>query len=75
MTEFPASHELERSQCNLLPLDLNNPYRYVSVKGDARVEVDPDYALPGRVGATHGGAGLRVHDRPGEGRVAVTSSR
>ena len=61
-----------RPQCNLLILDVSNPYRYLAVKGDARVEPDPDYEFAEKLGAKYGGANLREHDGPGEGRVIVT---
>ena len=61
-----------RPQCTLLILDLENPYRYLSVKGNARLDPDPDYAFADKVGAKYGGANLREHDQPGEGRVILT---
>jgi len=60
-----------RAQCSLFLLDLQNPYRYVDVRGRARVEPDDDYAFADKVGAKYG-ANLREHDRPGESRVVVT---
>ncbi len=61
-----------RPQCSLFLLDLTNPYRYLEVRGTARIEPDDDYAFAERVGAKYGGADLRVHDQPGETRVVVT---
>jgi PPOX class probable F420-dependent enzyme len=61
-----------RPQCTLLILDLENPYRYLSVKGNARLEPDPDYTFADKVGAKYGGANLREHDQPGDGRVILT---
>lgn len=60
-----------RPACSLLILDLDNPYRYLELRGDVEVEPDPDGALAGRVGEKYH-ADLRQHDRPGEERVAVT---
>jgi len=54
-----------RPQCSLFLLDLENPYKYVDVRGRARVEPDDDYAFAERVGAKYGGADLREHDGPG----------
>src|SRR5437588_295604 len=53
-----------RPQCSLLILDLQNPYRYLEVRGRAEIEDDPDYAFADKVGAKYG-ADLRAHDRPG----------
>jgi PPOX class probable F420-dependent enzyme len=65
-------HNLERRpQCSLLVLDLANPYRYLEVRGRARLEPDPDVAFAAKVGAKYG-ADLRQYDRPGEGRLVVT---
>ena len=61
-----------RPECSLFLLDLQNPYRYVDVRGRARIEPDPDYAFADKVGAKYGGANLREHDRPEDSRVVVT---
>jgi PPOX class probable F420-dependent enzyme len=62
----------KRPECSLFLLDLGNPYRYVDVRGRARIEPDDDYAFADKLGAKYGGANLRDHDRPGETRVVVT---
>jgi PPOX class probable F420-dependent enzyme len=61
----------ERPACSVLVLDLQNPYRYLEIRGRARIEDDPDYAFADRVGQKYG-ADLRQHDRPGDVRVVVT---
>ena len=58
-------------KCSLLLLDLKNPYRYLEVRGHAQVEPDDDYEFANKLGAKYS-ADLKVHDRPGESRVAVT---
>lgn len=60
-----------RSECSLLILDLANPYRYLEVRGRARIEPDDDYAFAKQVGAKYG-ADLSEHDGPGDRRVVVT---
>jgi PPOX class probable F420-dependent enzyme len=60
-----------RPQCSLFLLDLENPYRYLEVRGTARLDPDDDYGFARKVGAKYG-ADLREHDRPGETRVVVT---
>jgi PPOX class probable F420-dependent enzyme len=62
----------QRPQCSLLVLDLQNPYRYLEVRGKARIEPDDDYAFARRFGEKYGGADLSEHDGPGESRVVVT---
>lgn len=62
----------KRPQCSLLILDLQNPYRYLEVRGNAKVQPDDDYAFARKFGAKYGGADLSVHDKPGESRVVVT---
>ncbi len=62
----------ERSQCSLFILDVENPYRYMDVRGHAEITPDDDYAFAGKVGAKYGGADLREHDGPGDSRVVVT---
>lgn len=61
-----------RPRCSLFILDLANPFRYLDVRGTARIEPDDDHAFAARVGAKYDGADLREHDGPGEKRVAVT---
>jgi PPOX class probable F420-dependent enzyme len=61
----------ERPQCSLLILDVANPYRYLELRGRARIEPDDDYAFADRVGEKYG-ADLRQHDAPGDTRVVVT---
>lgn len=62
----------KRPQCSLLMLDLQNPYRYLEVRGNAKLEADDDYAFARKLGAKYGGADLGEHDNPGDGRVVVT---
>jgi len=64
-------HLFKRPRCSLLVLDLNNPYRYLAVRGKARIESDDDYAFARRVDAKYG-SNVKDHDQPGETRVAVT---
>ena len=61
-----------RPQCSLFLLDLQNPYRYLVVRGRARIEPDDDYAFARKLGAKYGGADVRDHDGPGDSRVIVT---
>ena len=60
-----------RPECSLFILDLAGPYRYLEVRGRARIEPDDDYAFADRVGAKYD-ADLRAIDRPGESRVVLT---
>jgi PPOX class probable F420-dependent enzyme len=61
-----------RPECSLFVLDLGNPYRYLEVRGRARIEPDDDYAFADKVGAKYGGTDLRAIDKAGESRVVVT---
>jgi PPOX class probable F420-dependent enzyme len=63
-----------RPQCSLFVLDLANPFRYMDVRGRARIEPDDDYAFADRVGAKYN-SDLREHDGPGEARIVVTIER
>jgi len=58
-------------KCSVLLLDLVNPYRYLEVRGNARVEPDDDYEFANKLGAKYS-ADLSVHDGPGDRRVVVT---
>ena len=60
-----------RPQCSLLILDLQNPYRYLEVRGRAEIEPDDDYAFAEQVNAKYG-ADVRAYDAPGTTRVVVT---
>lgn len=60
-----------RPACSVLILDLANPYRYLELRGRARIEPDDDYVFADRVGRKYG-ADLRVHDGPQESRVVAT---
>jgi PPOX class probable F420-dependent enzyme len=64
-----------RPQCSLFVLDLTNPFRYIDIRGHARIEPDDDYAFADRVGAKYDGSDLREHDGPGDVRVVVTIER
>jgi PPOX class probable F420-dependent enzyme len=61
----------QRPQCSLLVLDLENPYRYIEVRGRARLEPDDDRAFAAKVGAKYD-ADLSAYDGPGVGRVVIT---
>ena len=56
--------------CTVLLLDLQNPYRYLEIRGTAAVEPDDDRAFAEQVGAKYD-ADLREHDAPGDRRVIV----
>ena len=62
---------IARPRCSLFILDLVNPFRYLDVRGQARIEPDDDYEFADLVGAKYG-ADLREHDGPDDGRVVVT---
>jgi len=61
----------KRPECALLILDLEDPRRYLSVRGRAQMEPDDDYTFAAALGAKYG-ADLKVHDGPGDSRVVVT---
>ena len=56
--------------CAVLLLDLQNPYRYLEIRGTAVVEPDDDRVFAERVGAKYD-SDLREHDAPGDRRVVV----
>ena len=71
-TRLKTMNMQARPRCSLFILDLANPYRYLEVRGHARIEPDDDYAFAAKVGAKYGGTDLRAIDQPGESRVVVT---
>ena len=62
---------MKRPECSLMLLDLQNPYRYLVVRGNAGVEADDDYAFAEKLGAKYS-ADVKEHDQPGDKRVVVT---
>jgi hypothetical protein len=71
VTELWFLHDDGELKLSLFLLDLENPYRYLEVRGTARVEPDDDYEFANKLGAKYN-ADLKVHDQPGESRVVVT---
>ena len=61
----------QRPECSLLLLDLQNPYRYLEVRGRARIEPDEDRAFAQKVGAKYD-ADLTAYDAPEDDRLVVT---
>jgi PPOX class probable F420-dependent enzyme len=57
---------------SVLVLDLQNPLRYLEVRGEADIEPDDDYHFADRLGAKYGGVDMRAMDGPGGERVVVT---
>lgn len=58
--------------CSAYILDLQNPYRYLEIRGEAEIEPDEGYAFADRLCAKYGGADLRAMDGPDGSRVVVT---
>jgi len=57
---------------NLFILDLENPQRYLEVRGDAELAEDPDRAFAGGPVSEKYGVDVRTFDAPGATRVVVT---
>jgi PPOX class probable F420-dependent enzyme len=62
---------LRNPACSLLITDPKNSYRYLELRGQAKIEPDPDYAFADKVGAKYG-ADIRDNDLAGDKRFAVT---
>jgi PPOX class probable F420-dependent enzyme len=58
-------------KCSLLLLDLENPYRYLEVRGMARIKPDDDLAFARKLAAKYD-TEFWTHDGPGESRLEVT---
>src|SRR5580658_6376593 len=56
--------------CAALILDLQNPYRYLEIRGTAVVAPDEDRAFAEKLGAKYN-SDLRERDAPGDSRVVV----
>jgi PPOX class probable F420-dependent enzyme len=57
-------------KCSLFILDLQNPYRYLEVRGIAQIQPDDDLTFARRLGAKYD-TEFWVNDGPGESRVVV----
>jgi PPOX class probable F420-dependent enzyme len=55
---------------SLFLLDLAVPFRYLEIRGDAKVIPDDDHAFADKVDSKYG-ADPRPHDQPGQTRVKV----
>ena len=62
---------IRHPKCTLFILDVKNTFRYLELRADALIEPDAEYLFADRVGAKYD-ADLRVHDQPGQTRVAIT---
>lgn len=63
---------LRNPAVDLLILDLQNPQRYLEIRGDAELQPDTDYTLADQVGAKYGGISLRQMDGDDQRRFDVT---
>jgi PPOX class probable F420-dependent enzyme len=63
----------QRPQCSLLILDLENPFRYVEIRGQARIE-DDDGSFAHKLHGKYD-ADVAAYDKPGEGPWWSRSSR
>jgi PPOX class probable F420-dependent enzyme len=70
-TRQKAKNLVANPAVSLFLLDLDSPYRYLELRGDAEVTPDEDYAFADQVGAKYG-TNLRERDQPGESRFKVT---
>ena len=61
----------ERPQCCLMILDVANPFRYVEVRGRARIEPDDDGVFAHKLHVKYD-ADVAAYDQPGDKRVVVT---
>jgi PPOX class probable F420-dependent enzyme len=60
-----------RPQCSVMILDIANPFRYLEVRGRARIEPDDDHAFADKLHGKYG-ADVSAYDQPGDRRVVVT---
>jgi PPOX class probable F420-dependent enzyme len=68
---FKTRNLAKRPECSLLILDPQNPFRYLEVRGRARVEEDEGRALVAKVEQKYS-ADVSAYDAPDERRLAVT---
>ncbi len=70
-TRHKAKNLQRDPRCSLFFLDLQDPRRYLEVRGDAEIAPDPGKAFAAKAGARYG-LDFTEHDQPGEERVIVT---
>jgi PPOX class probable F420-dependent enzyme len=70
-TRLKTKNLLKRPQVSLLIPDLNDPMRYLEVRGIAAAEPDPGKAFASKLGEKYG-ADPGNWDGPGEDRLIVT---
>jgi PPOX class probable F420-dependent enzyme len=70
-TRRKTQNLVTRPQCSLLILDVENPFRYVEVRGRARIEPDDDASFAHKLHAKYN-ADVTAYDQPGDKRVVVT---
>ena len=62
---------MQRPQGSLMILDVANPFRYVEVRGRARIEPDDDHTFAGKLHDKYN-TDVSAYDRPGDKRIVVT---
>jgi PPOX class probable F420-dependent enzyme len=70
-TRRKTQNLVARPQCSLLILDVDNPFKYVEMRGRARIEPDDDHAFANKLHGKYG-ADVSAYDQPGDKRVVVT---
>ena len=70
-TRRKTQNLVARPQCTLLILDVDNPFKYVELRGRARIEPDDDHAFADKLHSKYG-ADVSAYDQPGDKRVVVT---
>jgi PPOX class probable F420-dependent enzyme len=70
-TRLKTRNLQQRPEYGLMIVDLQDPRRYLAVRGRVTIKPDEDYAFATKLGAKYN-ADVKDHDRPGEGRLEVT---
>jgi PPOX class probable F420-dependent enzyme len=70
-TRWKTRNLRDRPECSLLILDMENPSRYLEVRGRADLTPDPDNAFGSKFAPKYG-VDLSEADPPGQTRVIVT---
>ena len=62
-TRRKTQNLVARPQCTLLILDVDNPFKYVELRGRARIEPDDDHAFADKLHSKYG-ADVSAYDQP-----------